>query len=272
MEASGRSKRLRLRRADRCLACERELAAGDEAIWHLDIRRVTCVGCHVADTAVVEGQAGGSALREYDRRHRRREQHARERLGGLGALLARVTDEPTSTKVWRQGANGEVRSAARLAKHLGGTAVRLLHDRRIPGHGQANIDHVAVGPGGVTVIDTKTHRGEVRVDRIGGLFAPRRDILLIKGRDQTRLIDGVERQLEYVCSALRDLGHSDVMLRGALCFPNVEGLPMFRQLSVRDIVIDGPKPVSRLAARPGALPTKEIERLWRALACRFPPA
>jgi hypothetical protein len=33
--------------------------------------------------------------------------------------------------------------------------VRLLHDRRVPRHGHANIDHIAVGPGGVTVIDTK---------------------------------------------------------------------------------------------------------------------
>jgi hypothetical protein len=271
MEAPGRSKRLRLRRADRCLACDRELAAGDEAIWHRDVRRVTCVGCYVADTDVVEGPAGGSALRQYDRRHRRREQHARERLGGLGALLARVIDEPMSTRVWRQGADGEVRSAAHLAKHLDGTTVRLLHDRRIPGHGQANIDHLAVGPGGVTVIDTKTHRGDVRVDRIGGLFA-RRDVLLIKGRDQTRLIDGVERQIEYVQTALGDVGRPDVAIRGALCFPNVEGLPLFRQLSVRDIVIDGPKPVSRLAARPGTLFVEEIEHLWRALAYRFPPA
>jgi hypothetical protein len=156
---SGRSKRLRLRRADRCLACGRELAVGDEALWHRDIRRVTCVGCPVDDTTVVEGAAGASALREYARRRQRREEHARERLGGLGALLARVIDEPTSTKVWRQGANGEIRSAARFAKHLDGTAVRLLHDRTIPGHGRANIDHLAVGPGGVTVIDTKPTMG-----------------------------------------------------------------------------------------------------------------
>lgn len=272
MEPAGGSKRLRLRRADRCLACDRELAVGDEAVWHRDIRRVTCVGCRVDGRAVDEGTAGASALREYERRHRRREEHARERLGGLGALLARVIDEPTSTKVWRQGANGEIRSAARLAKHLDGTAVRLLHDRRIPGHGQANIDHLAIGPGGVTVIDTKTHHGEIRVDRIGGLFAPRRDVLLIKGRDQTRLIEGIDRQVTIVRSALRNLGVPEVVIRGALCFANVDGLPLFRQLSVNDIVIDGPKPVSKLAARPGPLGIEDTERLWRALAYRFPPA
>ncbi len=242
-------------------------------MWHRDIRRVTCVGCHLDGVAVVEGQAGASALREYERRHQGRENHAREKLGGLGVLLARVIDEPTSTKVWQQGGNGEVRSGARSAKHLEGTSVRLLHDRRIPGHGKANIDHLTVGAGGVTVIDTKTHRGEIRVDHLGGLFARRRAVLLIKGRDQTRLIDGVERQVAYVRAALRAFGGPEVELRGALCFPNVDGLPVFRQLSVRDIVIDGPKPLSKLAARPpGSLRPEDIERVWRALAHRFPAA
>jgi hypothetical protein len=61
----------------------------------------------------------------------------------------------------------------------------LLHDRRILGHGNAKIDHLAVGPGGVTVIDSKTNNGAVRVDRIGGLFSSRRAVLLIGGRDRT---------------------------------------------------------------------------------------
>jgi hypothetical protein len=98
---------------------------------------------------------------------------------------------------------------------------------------------------------------------------PRRAVLLIKGRDQTKLIDGVERQISYVRAALRQ---PDIDLRGALCFPNVEGLPLFRQLSVREIVIDGPKPVSKLVARPGMLGPADIERIWRSLAHSFPPA
>lgn len=241
-------------------------------MWHRDIRRVTCLGCDTDGTHVVEGEAGASALREYERRRQRRETHAREKLGAVGELLTRVIDEPTSTKVWQQGGNGEVRTATRLAKHLEGGAVRLLHDRRIPGHGQANIDHLTIGPGGATVIDSKTHRGEVRVERIAGLFAPRRSVLLIGGRDQTKLIDGVERQLGYVRAALDDVGGADIELRGALCFRNVDGLPPFRQLAIRDIVIDGPKPVAKVAARSGPLGTEDIERIWRALAHRFPVA
>jgi len=96
------------------------------------------------------------------------------------------------------GGTGEVRAGTRLAKHLEGYDVKLLHDRRISRRGNANIDHIAIGPGGVTVIDTKTHRGNIHVDRVGGLFSARRSVLMIGGRDQTSLIDGVERQIDLV--------------------------------------------------------------------------
>ncbi|HYB28840.1 MAG TPA: hypothetical protein VEF89_19665 [Solirubrobacteraceae bacterium] len=48
-------------------------------------------------------------------------------------FLARALDEPTSTKVWKHGGDGETRAGARLEKHLAGTGVRLHHDRRMPG-------------------------------------------------------------------------------------------------------------------------------------------
>jgi nuclease-like protein len=220
------------------MVCDCELAAGREAVWHRDLRKVTCLACSPAKAPAVS-QPGASALREYERRHERREQHARETLGGLGVVLARVIDEPSSTKVWKQGGEGEARTASRLEKHLAETGVRLLHDRRIPGHGNANIDHVAIGPGGITVIDTKTHRGTVQVDRVGGLFAPRRTVLLINGRDRTSLI---------------------------------EGLPLLKQLVVRDVVIDGPKPVARLAARQGGNALDAVNRLYIELERLFPAA
>jgi hypothetical protein len=265
-------KQLRLRKSDRCAVCGRELAVGDQAIWDRVSRTVSCVECDLPDATVVEGQAGASAQREYDRRRQRREQHAREKLGRLGTVLAHVIDKPQTTKNWKQGARGEEQTAARLAKHLDGHDVKLLHDRRIPRHGQANIDHLTVGPGGVTVIDSKTHGGEIRVDHVGGLFTDRHSILLIGGRDQTSLIDGVERQLQIVRSALDHAGAEHVELRGALCLPDPDGLPIFTKLSIRDIAIDGPKPIAKLARRPGPLDHEEIDRIWNHLASTFPPA
>jgi hypothetical protein len=224
------------------------------------------------DTPIEAGAAGASANREYERRSQRRKQHAKEKLGGLGVLLAHVIEKPQSTRAWQQGANGEARAGARLARHLDGRGVRLLHDRRVPGHGQANIDHLAVGPGGITVIDTKTQQGKLHVDRIGGLLAPRCTRLLIDGRDRTRLIDAVENQVEHVRAALARSRTDDINIRGALCFPEPAGLPLFGQLSVRGIMIDGPKPVAKLARRPGQLSPEAIESIWRDLARSLPQA
>ena len=70
-----------------------------------------------------------------------------------------------------------MRTTQRLARRLEGSDVRLLLDRRVPRHGQANIDHIAIGPAGVLVIDTKTNRWKVKTDWRGGLFAPRRTVL-----------------------------------------------------------------------------------------------
>jgi hypothetical protein len=183
-----------------------------------------------------------------------------------------LNGEPRSTKNWKQGADGEMRGGQRLAELLDGSDVRLLHDRRIPGHGRANIDHIAIGPGGVTVIDTKTHKGKIRIKRVGGLVSGRREVLVIRGRDQTSLIDGAERQIEHVRDALRRVGDDQLDIRGALCFPNGDGLPPFAGLKVREIIVDGTKAVAKLASRPGSLDSEGIERIRKYLCSSFPPA
>jgi hypothetical protein len=47
---------------------------------------------------------------------------------------------------------------------------------------------------------------------------------------------------------------------------------MNSHLSVREIVVDGPKPVAKLARRPGPLDVAAIERVWTHLGRTFPPA
>lgn len=94
-------------------------------------------------------------------------------------------------------------------------------------------------------------------------------MLLINGRDQTRLVSGVERQVGYVRNAV---GEPAVEVRGALCFPYVDGLPLFGQVRIRDVLIDGPKPIAKLARRPGQLSAETVELLWKQLARALPPA
>ena len=226
----------------------------------------------IDEAGIEEDHAGASARREYERRRQRREQHAKDKLGWLGVVLVRETEGPRSTRVWAQGAAGEARTADRLAKHLDGHAVLILHDRRIPHHGRANIDHIVVGPGGVTVIDTKTHQGNIRVDRAGGLLSPRRSRLVIGGRDQTRLIDGVQHQMAHVRTAIAGSLVETVDIVGALCFPTPDGLPLFGQPNIAGVIIDGPKPIAKLARRPGSHSAEAVDRIWRALDRAFPAA
>ena len=121
------------------------------------------------------------------------------------------------------------------------------------------------------MIDSKTHRGEVRVERVGGLFSARRSILRIGGRDQSKLIDGVEWQLRLVSATLTRAGIDGLDVRGALCFPDPDGLPL-RQLSMRGIVIDGPKSVAKLARRAGPRSAGQVDEIANQLATLFPVA
>jgi hypothetical protein len=115
-------------------------------------------------------------------------------------------------------------------------------------------------------------RGKVNVDWRGGLFSERRYDLYVAGRRRTRLVEGLESQVELVRMVLVDEGFGDVWVCGALCMADPEGLPLLRKLSVREIAIDGPRHVAKLAARPGDLSPKTVERIAAVLARRLPPA
>jgi hypothetical protein len=60
---------------------------------------------------------------------------------------------------WDHGAKAE-RETARLLRRLRWRGWRILHDRRLPGHGRANVDHVLVSPCGTAIVvaDTKAWR------------------------------------------------------------------------------------------------------------------
>lgn len=233
-------------------------------------KRTACLNCAAPTPTLTQGRPGQSALREYERRSQRREDRAREAAGGLGVAVAHLTCEPQSIRAWKQGGEGERHVGQRLTELLSASTAQLLHDRRVPWAGRLNIDHLAVGAGGVTVIDAKTHRGRIRVERVG-LF-PRREILRINGRNQTKLIDGIERQLDHVRRALAGSPFAEADVRGALCFPAPEGLPLLGRLFVRRILIAGPRGVANLADRPGTLAASKISELAYTLARQLPEA
>jgi hypothetical protein len=182
-----------------------------------------------------------------------------------------MSSGPQHERAWAKGAAGELENARRLHKRLANAPVVLMHDRRLPGT-RANIDHLAVGPGGVTVIDSKNLDGKVRIDWRGGLFSPRTFDLYVDGRCRTQLVESVERQVERVRAVLTSENLDHVAVAGALCMSDPQGLPLFKRLKIREVPIAGTRLVAELAARSGELDEPARQQVAAVLDRRFPPA
>lgn len=286
MADAPRMKVLALRRPDTCATCAAPLAAGVRAAWDAASRTTRCLPCvepHVGVAAAVEPltapatpprqRAGGSAQAEFDRRSARRESQIRSDHPKLGGLILALSKDPASTRVWAQGAAGERAVGAKLDE-LVGEHVAVLHDRslRRPDgrRSRANIDHLAVAASGVWVIDAKTHQGTLEVRRSGGLFSPRVEQLYIRGRDQTRLVAGLLKQVEAVAAELQTVD-ANVPVRGALCFVGTE-LPWFGSSSIAGVPLVGRRGLVKLLRAPGDLTPGDRAAVAAFLATRFVPA
>jgi hypothetical protein len=95
----------------------------------------------------------GQAAREQAVAHR----DAMRERSKIGTVVARTFDVKNDERAWRVGADGEElvgASLVELEKH----DWRILHAVPV-GTNDSDIDHVAIGPGGVYTLNTKTHRG-----------------------------------------------------------------------------------------------------------------
>jgi hypothetical protein len=63
--------------------------------------------CALDEIEIDRGEAGGSAGREWRKRHDRRERAIRSRYGKLGGVVLALSDDPQPTAAWSYGANGE---------------------------------------------------------------------------------------------------------------------------------------------------------------------
>ncbi len=220
--------------------------------------------------AAVESVAGASARREYERRRGNREARVRDRLGPLGGVVLAVSSGPQHEQAWARGAEGEVKLARKLERWTAGHGVVLLHDRRMP-RSRANIDHLAIGPSGVTVIDAKRYSGRIAVERRGGLLRERTEHLLVDGRDKTKLVDGVLAQADAVRAVLANGPHATVPVRSVLCF--VDGdWPLFGRLEVRGVPVLPPRQTAKLCRADGQLDAAAGQELVRHLARLLPAA
>ena len=298
-------KQIRLRRADRCGVCGLDLAVGSTQWWDPEARTVTCTVCHdphdvsppVEPPATVTtppepptrvvGEAGASAQRKYDRlsaresarktkavaedaEWRTRIKAERPVLGRLEAAITAkpvVTPESQATRAWATGASGELRVAEILATC---DEVHALHDRRVPGS-KANIDHIAVSPSGVYVIDAKKYTGQIEARNVGGWL--RQDFrLYVNGRDQTKLADAMGYQVDVVRQAM-GVQHPGVPVVPVLCFVAATW-PGFRprSFSIRGVAILWPTGLGKFVTRPSEVTAFEPAVVAQTIGRNLRPA
>lgn len=285
-------KRMRLRYAGTCRLCGTALEARTEAVYERATRTVRCLSCAAPlpspsdelgdEPAVVEesptaatgdsdaapgaGTAGASARREFERRQARREERIRTKHPKLGGLILALSDDPQSTTAWNSGALGEERLGQGLDACASDT-VRLLHDRRIPGT-RANIDHLAVTPSGVLVIDAKRYVGKRPALVVeGGLLRPRVEKLTVGSRDQAKLVDGVIKQVDLVAGLVGDA----LPVRGYLCFLEADWPLIGGSFTVRGIDVLWPKKLYPRLAADGPF-AAAVAQTHAHLAAALPPA
>lgn len=285
-------KRMRLRYAGTCRVCGTVLEARTDAVYERVTKTVRCLSCDAptrgrpaasdgepsdlekrlpttaagTKAAPSPGTAGASARREFERRQARREERIRTKHPKLGGLILALSDDPQSTTAWNSGALGEERLGQGLDARASDT-IRFLHDRRVPGT-RANIDHLAVTPSGVLVIDAKRYvskRPALVVE--GGLLRPRVEKLTVGSRDQTKLVDGVIRQVELVSGIVGDATPA----RGYLCFLDADWPLIGGTFTVRGVDVLWPKKLYAQLAAEGPF-SATVAETHALLAAALPPA
>lgn len=165
------------------------------------------------------------------------------------------------------GARDLARALQRALRHL---PVVMLHDRRLPGGLLA--EHLAIGPGGVTVISgwpLADAPAPLSVERLRGIFGARADLLRDGAcADRTALVAPVRRRMAIVSEVVEDM----VPVSGALCLEGEEPAATLRPLEVEGVTVAGPHAVAELAARDGDLHDYELAALVDMLDAVLPVA
>ena len=172
------------------------------------------------------------------------------RQRGNAARLQRSTD------LWGHGAAGE-RATAKALASLPSDSWVVLHDVRWPGRPFANIDHVAIGPGGVFVIDSRSWSGSVQLDC---------GVLQQNGRPRLRELLSARESAAAVARQLVFLPSVRVMPVLCLVGSNVTGW------AESVIVSDTPNVAHALTSRRPVLTPDQVRAVANELRCRLQDA
>lgn len=219
------------------------------------------------------GLPGASALLKA-----RRLREQRQSLNASRTSLARLAAALFPPKIdkrlrqeehnWTTGAQGEQNLASSLARSC--PKVTMMHDRRAHGS-RGNIDHIAIAPSGVYVIDCKRYKGKIEVAQ------PLRGKAKLKLDGATLRDSSTAWTRRSVRSALAEIAH-DVPVHGCLCFVAPEGyladvhLPIIWTLKINGYPLYYPRRLAKRLNQPGPLTPDQALSLVAELSERLPQA
>jgi hypothetical protein len=190
----------------------------------------------------------------------------------LGGLICCLRREGFSTRAFEIGAVGE-QAVGRRLDGLSGRGVVAVHDRR-NGH-RSNIDHIAVGPSGVFVIDTKRYVG--KTVRKGVSFSRSYSARLFVGnRDLTELVAKTDAQVRTVRSSLVGLEvPGAIPVVPMLVFVDADWpvwTALGRPVDVSGVLVSSPRQMERTVSRPGRFTPQLAKQIACAISDRLGPA
>lgn len=236
-----------------CESCDEQLKQGSPVFRSASTGNLSCLPC-----CNQLGYPGASTWREYDRLDSMsKRKFAEGNLGAAFALEKQICQ-------WHKGASAERSVAEIFANRLSGTSAWVIHDCRQSNERSANIDHIGVGRGGVTVIDTKNWSGRAEVSGDSTPFG--NQSLMYKGEDAADTIRKVQRQVKCVTLALRKLGEAvpEIDVIGCLCWFNQSRKPP-RNCQIDGVQLCSPELAAGLVMRVGPLSTRQVEQIARSL-------
>ncbi|MEW1959550.1 nuclease-related domain-containing protein [Kineococcus sp. NPDC059986] len=155
---------------------------------------------------------------------------------------------------WATGAEGERLVAQTLANLH--PSWQVLHDVRWPGRPFANIDHLAIGPGGIVVVDAKKWSGRVTSDR---------GVLRQNGYRRDGELDGVAAAAAAVAALVNP--RATTPTRGVLCLVDQPFSPTGTASGVT--VVGRPHLVAHLHALDAVLDDQQVADLTAFLRGRL---
>jgi hypothetical protein len=226
------------KRVSTCEICHQDFKVGTKIYWSKNGGVIRCqADIKAKNPKKTDGQAGKSARTQFETKATKRREERVEQLGKhLGAVANLMYGDGTKAEKWKKGAVGEEYIGKILDELAEKEDFFVLHDRAIP-RSSANIDHILITNRGVFVIDAKNYKGLVRIEQEGGILTPLIETLYVGNRKQTKLVEGVKKQVDIV-KAILVKADINVPVFGALAFYDAEWPVFFKPKEIGGVLIN----------------------------------